>query len=52
MEALASDSVGPDPQAGLKGDRNGLQTERDVATAKKDNEIRAIQAAYRAKKCH
>lgn len=51
MEALATNRVGPDPQAGLMGDREGLQTESDVAAEKQDDETRAIRAAYRAKKC-
>ena len=51
MDAFLSNQVGPDPQSGLIGDRQGLQTERGVAAAERDDEARAIRAAYRAKKC-
>lgn len=43
--------AGPDPQSGLKGDRAGLQTEQDVSASQKNDEARAVRAAYKAKNC-
>lgn len=51
IDPFASQQVGPDPQASLAGDRSGLETETTAASAKKDDEARAVRAAYRAKKC-
>ncbi|WP_416879358.1 hypothetical protein [Litorimonas sp.] len=52
VDPFLSHQVGPDPQSGLIGDRQGLQTERDVAVSDRDDEARAIRAAYRTKNCH
>lgn len=51
IDPFASQQVGPDPQASLVGDRNGLETETLAASAKNDDEARAVRAAYRAKGC-
>lgn len=51
IDPLLSSRVGPSPQSGLIGDRHGLQTERDVAQSDRDDEARAIRAAYLAKNC-
>jgi hypothetical protein len=51
IDPFASQQVGPAPQAGLVGDREGLETETASLSSKKDDEARAIQAAYQAKSC-
>ena len=51
MDPFLANQVGPDPQSGLIGDRDGLRTERDFAESERDDEARAIRAAYRAKNC-
>jgi len=51
LDPFAANKVGPSPQSGLSGDREGLKTD-DVARAeKRDEETRAIRAAYRKKGC-
>lgn len=50
-DPFVNNQVGPDPQAGLIGDRRGLETESAVASSERDDETRAIRAAYRAKNC-
>lgn len=51
IDPFEANRVGPDPQAGLKGDREGLKNENMAAAQKRDDETRAIQAAYRQKGC-
>lgn len=51
IDPFAANKVGPSPQAGLIGDRNGLQTDSDVRAETRNEETRAIQAAYRKKGC-
>ncbi len=51
LNPFEANRVGPDPQAGLKGDREGLKNENMDAAEKRDDEARAIRAAYRQKGC-
>lgn len=51
IDPFAANKVGPSPQSGLIGDRNGLQTDDSVRAEKRDEDMRAIQAAYRQKGC-
>lgn len=51
IDPFAANQVGPDPQAGLAGDREGLRTENIDSVEKRDDETRSIRAAYGKKGC-
>ncbi|RKQ69365.1 hypothetical protein DES40_2165 [Litorimonas taeanensis] len=50
-DPFAANRVGPDPQAGLSGDRQGLRTQDADLVEKRDDETRSIRAAYLKKGC-
>lgn len=51
LDPFAANKVGPEPQAGLMGDREGLKTESIASAENRDNDTRAIRAAYLKKGC-
>lgn len=51
IDPFAANRVGPKPQDGLTGDRDGLKVEDSFARQKQDDEARAIRAAYQQKGC-
>lgn len=51
IDPFAANRVGPDPQAGLRGDREGLETVDEGRAEEEEERSRSIAAAYRKKGC-
>jgi hypothetical protein len=51
IDPFAANRVGPSPQAGLTGDREGLKTGDNDFVEAQEERSRSIAAAYRQKGC-
>ena len=51
IDPFAANRVGPENTSGLSGDREGLKTEDSNRAQERDDDFRAMRAAYQRKGC-